>query len=1063
MAFVMQFSFAQEKTVTGVVTSAEEGLPIPGVSVLVKGTARGVQTDFDGNYSIKVQVGETLAFSFVSMKSTEVVVGASNTINVAMQEDVAALDEVIIVGYGTTTKDAFTGTATKIAAQNIEAKSVTNISQALKGEVAGVSVITGSGAPGSNATIRIRGFGSVNGNQNPLYVVDGAPFASDISSINVADIESTTVLKDAAATSIYGSRGANGVILITTKQGKSNTSMISVDFQTSINTHFLPNYSVVESPEEYMEMAWLSLKNKGALLGEADPAAWASANIYGTVEGINNHYNIWDVPGASLINPATGKFNSGINRRYNPTRWDDVAFGAAYRQEANIQFSGGTDKTKFSTSFGYMDDQGYTINSQYKRYSTRVNIEHKAKDWLTVGGNMAYTGARYTNSSSSEGTQSSSGNIFALTNTTPAIYDIYLRDANGNRVEDPIFGGYQFDYGGDFDRRAWNGTNGVADAHYDRKRTDVNTILGNFNIGIDFTDYLKFEVRYSGQYNSSDDASRANPYYGGAKGSGGSLFKTKDLNINQNFLQLLRFNKSFGDHSLEVFVAHETTENKFTRMNAGAQKAILPNTFDLSQYTTPFGKANSYTQTWSIDSYFSQLNYNFDHKYYVTGSVRRDGSSRFLNDKWGTFGSVGLGWVLSKEDFLSNVSFIDYLKLKGSYGVIGDQGNNLLYGWQLFNINDTADGSYSFTQGATQANPDLTWETSKIAQVGFESTWFNDRLNLDVDYYVKNTTNLFFNQSLPGSSGFANIQYNDGTLRNSGIEFNALVKVVRDGDFRLSVGLNGEIFDNEITEMPLDFLTGEPKVLDGSYSKGKSMYDWYMREWAGVNPATGAAQWNLYYNDINNDGVFNAGDVRISSMATYINNNPNANVQQTTTEVYADATTKYTGQTAIPKVRGAFRLNTGYKGFDLSAQFGYSLGGYVYDGGYAVLMYNRSLIGTDNWHTDMRNAWKEPGDITDVPRMSAAYASDVSFQNSSTRFLTKADYLSLNNVNLGYTLPTQVANNMNLARVKFFVSGDNLLMFSKRDGLNPSTMFSSSNSGMYMPMTTFTLGAKIEF
>ncbi|RXJ44579.1 SusC/RagA family TonB-linked outer membrane protein [Gelidibacter gilvus] len=1063
MAFVMQFSFAQEKTVSGTVTSLSDGFPLPGVSIIVKGTTRGVQTDFDGNYSISVRAGETLAFSFVSMKSTEVVVGASNTYNVTMEEDIAALDEVIIVGYGTTTKDAFTGTATKISSENIEAKTVSNISQALKGEVAGVNVITGSGAPGSNATIRIRGFGSVNGNQNPLYVVDGAPFQSDISAINVADIESTTVLKDAAATSIYGSRGANGVILITTKQGKSNTSVISVDFQTSINTHILPNYSVVNSPEEYMELAWMSLRNKGALLGQANPAAWASANIYGTVEGINNHYNIWDAPGASLIDPATGKFNQGVNRRYTPKRWDDEAFGTGYRQEANVQFSGGNEKTRFSTSFGYVDDQGYTVNSRYTRYSTRLNLDHKAKDWLSIGGNMAFTGARYNNSSSSEGDAGSSGNIFALTNTTPAIYDVFLRDANGNRVEDPIFGGFQYDYGGSFGRRAWNSTNGIADAKYDVQRTDVNTLLGNFNVGVDFTDYLKLELRYSGQYNFSDDASRANPYYGGAKGSGGTLFKTKDLNVNQNFLQLLRFNKTFGEHSLEAFVAHESTENKFQRMSAGAQKAILPNTFDLSQYTTPFGKANSYTQGWTLDSYFSQLNYSFAHKYFVTASVRRDGSSRFLKDKWGTFGSAGLGWVVSKENFFSNVSFMDYFKLKASYGVIGDQGTNLLYGWQLYNINDTADGSYSFTQGATRANPDLTWETSKIAQVGFESTWFDDRFNLDVDYYVKNTTNLFFNQSLPGSNGFANIQYNDGTLRNSGLEFNALVKVVKDGDFRLSVGVNGEIFDNEITEMPNDFLTGEPKVLDGSYSKGKSMYDWYMREWAGVDPGNGAALWNMYFNDVNNDGIFNAGDERISSMTRYMHDNPDANVQSTTTSVYANATTKYSGKSAIPKVRGGFRLSTGYKGFDLSAQFSYSLGGYVYDGGYSVLMYNRSLIGNDNWHTDMRNAWKEPGDITNVPRMSAAFADDVSFQNQSTRFLTKADYLSLNNVNLGYTLPKQYAEDMNLTRVKFFVSGDNLLMFSKRDGLNPSTMISSGNSGIYMPMTTFSLGAKIEF
>ncbi|GGW68420.1 SusC/RagA family TonB-linked outer membrane protein [Winogradskyella epiphytica] len=1058
----MQFSFAQEKTVTGTVTTAADGLPLPGASVIVKGTSRGQQTDFDGKYSIQVNQGDVLVISYVGMKPGEVLIGAASTYNVAL-EDANTLDEVIVVGYGTTTKDAFTGTATKINAENLEAKTVSNLSQALKGEVAGVNVVTGNGAPGSSATVRIRGFGSVNGNQSPLYVVDGAPYNSDISSINAADIESTTVLKDAAATSIYGSRGANGVILITTKQGKTGTSKITVDFKTSINTLFLPQYDVIESPEEYMEVSWRSLVNKGALLGQADPAAWASANLYGTPEGINNQYNIWDAQGSDLINPSTGKFNPGIARKYTPTKWSDAAFNTSYRQEANVQFSGGNEKTRFATSFGYLDDQGYAIKSRYTRYATRINLEHKAKDWLTIGGNIAFTGSRYVNSSDAENEASSSGNIFALTSTTPTIYDVYLRDADGNRIADPIFGGYQFDYGGEYGRRAWTNTNGIADANYDLVQTDVATVLGNFNVGVDFTDYLKLELRYSGQYNDEDYASRANPFYGGSADVGGTLFKVQDLNINQNFLQLLRFNKSYGAHTVEAFVAHESTENRFKRMGAGAQTAILPNTLDLAQYTTPFGKAYSFTQGWTLDSYFSQLNYNYDGKYYFTASVRRDGSSRFLNDKWGTFGSAGLGWVVTSEDFMANSGVLDYLKVKGSYGVIGDQGTNLQYGWQLYNINDTADGSYSFTQGATLANPDLTWETSKIAQVGFESTWFNDRLDLDVDYYVKNTTNLFFDQSLPGSSGSANIQYNDGKLQNRGLEFSANYRLLRDGDFKLSLGVNGEMFENEITEMPNDYLTGEPKVLDGRLSQGKSLYDWYMREWAGVDPASGAALWNMYYDDVDNNGVFSPGDEKIGSMTIYLDENPNANVRKTVTDTYTDATNKYVGKSAIPKVRGGFRLNTGYKGFDLTAQFSYSIGGYVYDSGYARLMENRNLIGSDNFHTDVRDAWQQPGDITNIPRFSAGYSADTRFSGTSTRFLTKADYLSLNNVNLSYTLPKQAVSDMNLTNVRLFVSGDNLMMLSARDGLNPATLISSTNSGIYMPMTSFSLGAKIEF
>lgn len=1061
LAFVVQLSFAQEKTVSGVV-SDENGLPLPSATVAVKGSSNGTTTDFDGNYSISTSAGDVLTFSYVGYSTKEVTVGASNSINISLEPD-NALDEVIVVGYNTTTKEAYTGTATKIDTENIQDKAVSNVSQALKGEVAGVNVVQGSGAPGSDATIRIRGFGSVNGNRNPLYIVDGAPYASDISAINPADIASMTILKDAAATSIYGSRGANGVIVITTKQGKSGKSVISVDLKTSINTQLLPNYETIESPEEYIELSWQALRNKAVLTGQPNPTAWASANLYGSsADAINPLYNIWNVSGDQLINPSTGKFNSGVGRRYNPTKWSDEAFGTGVRTEANVQFSGGNEKTRFATSFGYLDDKGYVVNSNYKRYTTRINLEHKPKEWLKVGGNLAFTGARYTNSSDAEGSAGSSGNIFALTNTTPAIYDVFLRDSNGELVADPIFGGYQYDYGATTGRRAWTSTNGIADAKYDLSQTDAITLLGNFNLGIDITDWLTFDLRYSGQFDSSDYASRNNPYYGGWVEAGGLLYKENGLNTNQNFMQMLRFSKNFGDHNIEAFVAHESTENRYKNFSAAAQTAILPNTLDLAQYTTPYGRASSYTQGWTLDSYFAQLNYNFAQKYYLTGSVRRDGSSRFLKDKWGTFGSVGLGWVMSKEDFLANSSFIDYLKLKGSYGIIGDQGTNLQYGWQLFTINQTPDGSYSFTQSSTLANPDLTWETSKIAQVGFESTFFNNVLNLDVDYYVKNTDNLFFTQSLPGSSGSQFIQYNDGQLRNSGLEFNANVNIIQKEDFRLSFAVNGEIFENEITEMPADYFTGEPKVLDGRYSQGSSLYDWYMREWAGVDPGTGAALWNLYYDDVNNDGIFDNGDAPIESMTLYLDENPGANVKQTVTTTYSQATTKYVGKSAIPKIRGGFRINTGFKNFDLSAQFSYSLGGYVYDNGYSVLMDN-SLIGADNYHTDIRNAWSGPGDVTNVPRMSANYGTDSQQNSVSTRFLTKADFLSLNNVNLGYKVPQKFVDKMNLSKVNFYISADNLMMLSARKGLNPSTLISSSNSGIYMPMTTFSLGTKVEF
>jgi TonB-linked SusC/RagA family outer membrane protein len=1059
----MQFSFAQEKTVSGVVS--DNVGPIPGANVVVKGTTRSTQTDMDGKYSVKAKQGETLVFSFLGLATQEVKVGASNTVSVKLAAGETQLKEVQVlsVGYGKTTKEAYTGTATIVKKENIEAKTVSNISQALKGEVAGVNVITTSGQPGSDATIRIRGFGSVNGNRAPLYVVDGVPYVSDISALNPADIENMTILKDAAATSVYGTRGANGVILITTKTGKVGKSSVTVDFRTSVNSMFLPNYDVIQSPEEYIELSWEAVKNRGALdpliAGVTNPVNFANANLFGG-NGINPHYNIWNVPGANLINPATGKFNAGVTRRYTPEDWKDYAFRTGYRQEANVQFSGASDKTNYSTSFGFVDDEGFGINSDYSRYSARVNVNHKPADWLSIGANMSYAGSSYTRN----GQSSDTGSIFLMANNSPKIYSIFLRDANGNKVADPYFGGYQYDYGVENERRFSGLTNGIADAIYDLNRDYVNTVTGNFSVDIRLAKGLKLETRYGAQYENTDANARDNPFYGSGASSFGRLAKTVSTTFNQNFLNLLRYNKVFGGHSIEAFAAHETTEWEGKYFSATKTNAILFNTLDLAQYTQAFGKATSYSQRYALESYFGQVNYNYNQKYFLTGSVRRDGSSRFKNNKWGTFGSVGAGWLVSKEDFMSKFDFLNFFKLKASYGVIGDQGTRIRYGWQIFSIDETDE--YSFTLSSEQGNPNLTWETSKIAQVGFESSWFNNSLDVNVDYYVKNTENLYFTQQLPGSIGFNSIFINDGQLRNSGLEFDInahLFKGKTPEDFSLSLGINGEFLTNKITQMPVDIMTGEKKIIDGNLSEGHSIYDFYMREWAGVDPANGAGLWNLYYDDVNSDGIFNSGDIPIRTMAVYMATNASPNVQQTTTADYSKATLNYVGKSAIPTVRGAFRLNASYKNFDLTAQFGYSIGGYAYDNFYSWLMDN-DQIGQNNYHTDVRNRWQKPGDVTNVPRLSDNFTTDVNFAATSTRFLTKADYLALNNLKLGYNFPIRTLQDMNISKLSIYVTGDNLMMLSQRNGFNPSTSESgSSNIYRYNPLTSFSMGVKVEF
>lgn len=412
------------------------------------------------------------------------------------------------------------------------------------------------------------------------------------------------------------------------------------------------------------------------------------------------------------------------------------------------------------------------------------------------------------------------------------------------------------------------------------------------------------------------------------------------------------------------------------------------------------------------------------------------------------------------------------MKLKASYGVIGDQGTALQYGFRIYNVSPLT-GGILYTPSLTKPNPELTWETSKIAQVGFESTWF-DRLNVDVDYYVKNTTNLFFDNALPSSSGYTNIQINSGKLQNSGLEFDInyqLIKGKNSEDFKLNLGVNGEMLNSQMKEMPQDITTGKEKVFQfdpntglAGLAKGHSLYEYYLREWVGVDPATGLGMYNLYYNDVNNDGIFNTGDEAISNYTQFLNDHPDANVQKTVTNNSSIATQKFTGKSAIPTLRGAFRINASYKNFDLTTQFGYSFGGYAYDNGYASLMQTGDQIGANNYSVDIRDRWQQPGDITNVPRMSAGYSTEDTYSSaSSTRFLIKSDYIAFNNARLGYTFPKSYTDRLGFSKLNVYLSGDNLAIFSARKGFNPQTFTSSSGIGGYIPMTTVSFGAKIEF
>ncbi|WP_100610642.1 SusC/RagA family TonB-linked outer membrane protein [Confluentibacter lentus] len=1093
LAFVVQLTFAQEKTVSGTVIDGS-GLPIPGATVLVKGTSTGTSSDFDGNYSIRANQGATLVFSFVGYVTKEVAVGTSNTINVSLNEDVQALEEVLIVGYGTSTKKSYAGTAATISAENLEAKSFSNVTQALAGEVAGVTVINTSGQPGTVATVRVRGYGSPLGNRSPLYVVDGIPLAGnfELNSINPADIKSTTVLKDATATAIYGSRGANGVVLLTTKSGSSaEAGYIEVDVKTGVNTQIIPRYQVVSSPEEYIGYVWEGIYNRGVVTGQANPIDYANNRLLGD-NGIGAGYNMWNAAtGAALIDPVTRTVRTGVSRLFTPEKYADLAFGTGFRTETNLRMGGGSEKSKYFVSLGYLDDKGYSINSDYKRYTARLNLNSDVKDWLELSANFAYAYSESTNNGQIDGAE----NLFEFADKMAPIYPVYARYPNsGELIADPIYGGFQYDYGSPtggttpdpsraFTRNRPNANllNPIGSALLDFDGRQTNAINGNLSANIKLTDFLTLENTFGGQYSFLRRNNASNHVYGTGANTNGNITVTDQVRWTQTFLQLLRFNKSFGLHTIEALAAHETFEQSFIQSRAFKQNVILPGVYRLNNYLESSSPPDGYEDGSGLESYFGQVNYSYADKYYLTGSIRTDGSSRFVDDQWGVFGSVGAAWVVSEEDFMAD-SFISYLKAKASYGITGDQqGVSTVLGFDTFNANFVG-GALAIDLRNTGA-AGLTWETSKMFQAGLEMSLGN-YLDVNIDYYRKNTDNLFFQQRRGPSAGIATITVNDGVVLNSGLEFDLTGHIINKEDFKLDISMNGEILSNKMLEMPLDPSNGLPKIIDSgsstdaafyAYAEGKSIFDIWMREWAGVDPADGRPMWYQYYDDVNNnntldsgEGTFfidngNNGNANLSgSLFEYQQRASNTNIKKTVTKTYANATQTYINKSFIPDLRGAFRISGQIKNFDFSTQFTYSIGGYAYDAQYAELMSDRFGAAGNNYHKDIANRWQQPGDVTNVPLLSDNAV--INSTSTSTRFITSTDFIALNNARIGYTLPSKFASRAGLNSVNLWVSGDNLFINSVRKGFNPTvTEVGNSARQIYAPATTITLGARVKF
>ncbi|MET6989076.1 SusC/RagA family TonB-linked outer membrane protein [Sediminicola arcticus] len=1031
LVFVTQIGFSQEKTITGTVTSASDGAPLPGVSVVIVGTTRGTQTDFDGNYSINANVGQKLKFTYLGQKTAERTIGSTNTINLQMEEDAEALDEVIVTAYGTSTKEAFTGSASVIGAKDLEIRSVTSPIAAIEGRATGVQFTSASGQPGSSPGIVIRGVGTLNGNSDPLFVVDGVQYEGALNTINQEDIASFTILKDAASTSLYGSRAANGVVLITTKSGTRGEIKVSASTQYGLVSAAIPFYDEL-TPGQYYETMWESLKNSSA--GGGDPA-YASANIYN-----NLGYNPFDVPNDQIVG-TNGQLNPNANVIYNSLNWYDVLQRTGVRQNYNVNVSGGGEKHKVFFSASYLEEEGFVVSSKFDRLTTRLNADFDVNDYIKIGGSTNITISEAVGPSSA-GT-GSIVNPFGFAKNIGSVYPVYVNDLQGNIVRD-VAGNPVFDNGEGFSefnigsRPISQGRHALQELLLNDERNKDNTYGFRFYTDFKILDGLNLRLNYGRDINEGLEKQYENNIIGDAQPTGryGEVRFRREV---KNFNQILTYTKSFNNiHNIDLTAGHESFERIFSSVDALAVEQTAEGIYEFDNFAQPVRIGGSTTNK-TIEGYFLRANYNFDNKYYISGSARRDASSVFSADaRWGTFYSVGASWRIDQEDFMDNVSFVDQLKLRGSYGEVGnDDLGDFFLSQPRYGLTSNA-GSPAIIWSEI-GNADLQWETVESFDVALEFTLFNNFLDGTVEYYKRNSSDLLYDLPIALSNGLNSFPSNVGDMYNSGWEVGVTTHLVNRADFRWDVTFQASTFKNEITSLPDPFVNGEAR-----WDVGRSRFDFFLLKTAGVDPANGDQLFQVYETDENNNSVPVL--------------DANGNVE--TTNDWQETQRAYTGDSSIPDLLGSVSNTISYKGFSLDVLVNYGIGGSFLDNGYSAMMHSGNF--GNSYHPDILKAWRQPGDITDVPRLESGNNNLVRTQ--SDRFLTDASFWSLRNVNLGYSFDGKIAEKIGVDRLRLSVSGENLYLKSKRPGLNPQFNLQGAGAGNdFNPARIISFGLNVAF
>ena len=979
---------AQVSKVTGTVTSHEDGLPIVGASVLVKGTTVGTVTDIDGNFTITnvPSSAGTLVVSFIGMKTQEVKI--KPVVNVVLHSDTEVLDEVMVVAYGTAKKSSFTGSASSVdGAKALKDIPVTSFEQALAGTTPGLTINGSSGQPGASLEIRVRGTGSMNATNEPLYVIDGVPVVSGdvaisavrndsksfnvMSSINPSDIENITVLKDAAAASLYGSRAANGVILITTQKGKAGKPRINFKANWGFSDWAMKNRENVNGSQR-RELTY--------------EGAYNEAVLYGIPDADGNYTPATEEQAKAYAQASADKYAPDYNENW------ESAFFRKHGSSQNYEFSaqGGDERNSFFASLSYKKDQGKANNSKMDGFIGRVNATHRSADnkWQ-MGANVSLS--KQESQVVSEGT--SYANPFFLINyiITPNIR-IYDEDGNYD-MSSPIIQAY------------FPKSHPIEDLQKDKNKSNVFRSLNSLWASYEIIDGLTLKENLSYDYvaNKSLTYWPMDSNNGADLGGLGSNYILNQHNIYSS--TTLNYANTFNEkHNLDVLAGWDVDDRRVEYVMA-SQNGYPHNKLPESINAASPMEGSAYYEQDHLLSFLSRVNYDFDNKYYVSANFRRDGSSRLgVNNRWANFWSVSAAWRMTQEEFMHDLTWLDDLKIRASYGVNGTLPSSYYSHLSLYGYGN----NYQEKPGSAPVsvpNPDLAWEKNKNFNIGFDARLFN-RLNVTFDYYTRRTSDLL--QDVPTSMtvGFSSMLKNVGEMKNQGVEVDINVDVFKHSQVRWNTGLALSHNSNKVTK-----LYEGKDIIDGNRitREGESYYSWWSREWAGVDPQTGEEQWVL--NTKNEDGSINRG----------LTKNP------------AEAQRVIIGK-PDPKLTGGWRNSLSWKGLELNMLFNFSLGGKVYD------TYRTSFTDTDgysvwyNMSTDQLNRWQKPGDVTDVPRRINNY---VWGNYGSSRFMKDLNYLRLKSLSLSYSLPQKWVNKAQLNNVRVFVSGSNLLTLTSYKFTDP--------------------------